>query len=849
MANDKRFITKNGLDANSNSIINVAEPTNSSDAATKNYVDTEVSNLVDSSPETLNTLNELAAAINDDANFSTTLTNSIATKLPLAGGTMTGDINMDENSILSAGHIIPAIDSDGTTGYDLGTPTMKWRDLYLSSGSLYIDGQKVVESDSGTIIVSADPDQSLTTKVSGTGVLTLQSATTISIAGTLQIGTGKKITDQSGNAVVFGDKIDADNNQIINLGAPTENGHAVTKSYVDTAISAIATESIQEGDSTVEISDIGTGTVGISVDGTQRLAITNSSAAFTVPVTVNGNTLATEAYADTAEADAIASAAADATSKADAAEAAAVTTANAYTDTRETAITTAYQTYADTAEADAKTYADGIVSSEASTRASADTTLQNNIDTKLASSSYTAADVLAKIKTVDGAGSGLDADLLDGQSSAYYATAASVSSEASARASADSALQSAIDAENARIDAILAASDADKDTFAEIVSFINAVDTTNDTALGTEITTRAAADTTLQNNIDTKLAASHDMSLTLSGDASGSATFTNMGNATLSVTVADDSHNHVVGNIDGLAEYISDTVGGMVSSNTESGISVTYVDTDNTLDFNVNDPTITLTGAVTGSATMTNLGNVSIATTATADPTLTINGDASGSATFTNLGNATLTLTIADDSHNHTIANVDGLQTALDGKLTAGATSGNGISGSASSGTFTVTSNATSANTANTIVYRDASGNFSANVITATSTSARYADLAENYTADAEYAPGTVVSFGGDAEVTVNGVDMDRKVAGVVSTDPAHLMNADCAGNHVVALALQGRVPCKVVGAVAKGDMMVAAGNGFARAEADPKVGSIIGKALEAHEGDEGVIEVAVGRF
>jgi hypothetical protein len=84
------------------------------------------------------------------------------------------------------------------------------------------------------------------------------------------------------------------------------------------------------------------------------------------------------------------------------------------------------------------------------------------------------------------------------------------------------------------------------------------------------------------------------------------------------------------------------------------------------------DPTVTLTGAVTGSGTMTNLGNVSIATTATADPTLTLSGDASGSATFTNLGNATLTVTVADDSHNHVISNVDGLQTALDGKQASG---------------------------------------------------------------------------------------------------------------------------------------------------------------------------------
>jgi hypothetical protein len=72
-----------------------------------------------------------------------------------------------------------------------------------------------------------------------------------------------------------------------------------------------------------------------------------------------------------------------------------------------------------------------------------------------------------------------------------------------------------------------------------------------------------------------------------------------------------------------LSETIADTIGAMVTSNTESGIAVTYQDSDNTLDFDINDPTITLTGDVTGSATMTNLGSVSIATTRTAGSTST----------------------------------------------------------------------------------------------------------------------------------------------------------------------------------------------------------------------------------
>jgi hypothetical protein len=81
---------------------------------------------------------------------------------------------------------------------------------------------------------------------------------------------------------------------------------------------------------------------------------------------------------------------------------------------------------------------------------------------------------------------------------------------------------------------------------------------------------------------------------------------------------------------------------------------------------------IALGGDVTGSATFDGTGDITITATATSDPTLTLSGDASGSATFTNLGNATLSVTVADDSHNHVISNVDGLQTALNGKQAAG---------------------------------------------------------------------------------------------------------------------------------------------------------------------------------
>jgi len=127
-------------------------------------------------------------------------------------------------------------------------------------------------------------------------------------------------------------------------------------------------------------------------------------------------------------------------------------------------------------------------------------------------------------------------------------------------------------------------------------------------------------------------------------------------------------------------------------------------------------------------------------------------------------------------------------------------------------------------------------------------TSAQYADLAENYEADADYEPGTVLCFGGAKEVTVcNTVDCTR-VAGVVSTNPSYLMNSGQTGDNVAAVALQGRVPTKVTGQIRKGDLIVSAGDGRGRANNDARAGTIIGKALADFDGQDGVIEVVVGR-
>ena len=94
----------------------------------------------------------------------------------------------------------------------------------------------------------------------------------------------------------------------------------------------------------------------------------------------------------------------------------------------------------------------------------------------------------------------------------------------------------------------------------------------------------------------------------------------------------------------------------------------------------------------------------------------------------------------------------------------------------------------------------------------ATATTALYADLAENYQCDNNYEPGTVVVFGGNEEITTTTKFADVRVAGAISTNPAHLMNGGLQGANVGTVALRGRIPVKVIGPVNKGDLLVTAG-------------------------------------
>ena len=310
---------------------------------------------------------------------------------------------------------------------------------------------------------------------------------------------------------------------------------------------------------------------------------------------------------------------------------------------------------------------------------------------------------------------------------------------------------------------------------------------------------------------------------------------------TTSVSISGQLVANIVGNISGNA-----TTAGTVT--TAAQPNITSVGTLTSLSSSGNITGSNITGAHYGAATgLTSIpganvtGTVANATYAvTAGTANSVAGaNVSGAVAFATTANAVAGANVSGQVGNALVSGT--VYTNAQPNITSVGTL-TSLTLTATTGTLTVPIITTGANTtAGTIT-----GNWS--LSTGSRLSATYADLAEYYESDAIYLPGTVLAFGGDKEVTI-AEDGTNKVAGVVSTDPAYVMNMKCKGEHIVALALQGRVPTKVRGTIHKGDMLVSGGDGYARPSASPQMGTVIGKALQNFDGIEGVIEVAVGRL
>lgn len=221
----------------------------------------------------------------------------------------------------------------------------------------------------------------------------------------------------------------------------------------------------------------------------------------------------------------------------------------------------------------------------------------------------------------------------------------------------------------------------------------------------------------------------------------------------------------------------------------------------------------------------------------------------------TSISNTSISITVSQVSDFTSAAN-----TAIDARVSGGnglTYSGGILAVGAGSyitvGADTVAVDASTTNTAGKVVARDGAGNVYANYFVGTATAAQYADLAENYLADADYLPGTVLVFGGDAEVTAATTYDSTRVAGVVTTQPAHVMNSHLVGLNVACIALRGRVPVKVKGVVRKGDVLVTAGEGhigYAVAALYPRdvpAAAMVGKAItDKLDAGPGVVEALI---
>ena len=689
-------------------------------------------------------------------------------------GLTVGPLSVDAaTGNMIATHILPK----DTLAYNLGSPDKQWHSAYIGPGSLYVNGQKVLQDESGTIVLSADLDQNLSIQTKGSGDIIFDPTGTgvISLRGPVQMQVGSNFVSSDGNAISF-------------INPIAVNAIAGATNNTDLTLSA-------QGTGQVKVDDTLTVTGDLIIQGTTtNLSVTNLTVQDNI-VDLAGETTGTptaNAGLRIVRGD----------------EPAVQLRWNETSDKWQ--FTNDGTTYQDIQSANSS----GDVAVTGALTVAGASTLHAVDATNVTASGTVAAGLFTGPLTgaVTGNTAGTHTGAVVGNVTGNVTgTAATVTG----------ATQSAITA----VGTLTALAVTGAVTAGSFTAGNVSVGATADAITSTGTLT-----------LDPNPVGTGGL-VVIQGNLQVTGTTTTINSATLDVTdlnitVAKGAANAAAANGAGL------TVDG-------ASASMLYTSTTDTFNFN-KGVVANLTGNVTGNAS-----GSALTVTQAAQPAITSVG------TLTALG-VTGTVTAGAFSGPLTGATAGTHTGAVIGNVTGNA-SGSALTVTqaaqtaiTSVGTLTgLTVSGTIAASANNTINIGAAGTTFATVYATTfsgvSTTAKYADLAENYVGDSAIEPGTVVCFGGENEVTTCDADACSSVAGVVSSNPAYLMNAELAAEFVVAVAFTGRVPCKVQGTVAKGDLMVAAGNGRARAEANPKVGTVIGKALQASEGDA-VIEVVVGR-
>jgi len=316
---------------------------------------------------------------------------------------------------------------------------------------------------------------------------------------------------------------------------------------------------------------------------------------------------------------------------------------------------------------------------------------------------------------------------------------------------------------------------------------------------------------------------------------------------TLTTAIADTKFQGTATDSDALggvsaASYLrsnaNDTTAGTLGIITDSGMTV---GADSDLSITVDSTGVIVSNVIVDTDITFKMNDGGVTTTL-----MTLDGSASRVGIGTTTPSSTLEVAGTITATAITVTSVGNVTGNLAGNLAGNVTS----TGANTMGTLTLAgtliTKAILPDNADT--YDIGSSTLGYNTVHAKATSAQYADLAEIYESDSEYEVGTVVIFGGDKEITMSTMGADPRVAGIISENPAYLMNSEATGQ---AVALQGKVPCKVVGQISKGDMLVTHSQhpGVARKGTNPSMGTVIGKALEEYNSTEiGTINIVAGR-